>query len=280
MISEWPQSADNQVELKQKQKLKSDLSAYLNLPERIKHKDSSLPQRLGDFLVDQNLIQGINIWRNSWGFKYENGIIYIGGNEMSDEQYNYYIFRLGIDPETREPLFPKPEETDQYRFLHETSHAYQEYLINKENSNNPNQWYTKASNDEIDSNYAILWNFCFKKRQQRCGGLSTWGNVPDYNSIQNPQSQAAIRAIEDANELITMYLWNPKYFETFLDYLSGNISGYGDSELKSDNLVKISNTEKEALVSLIKEYVDEMKKNISHLESHKQSTKNRISRLF
>jgi hypothetical protein len=153
-------------------------------------------------------------------------------------------------------------------------------LTNKENPNNPNQWYTKASNDEIDSNYAILWNFCFKKRQQGGKGLSTWGNVPDYNSIQNPQSQTAIRAIEDANELVTMYLWNPKYFETFLDYLSGNISGYGDSELENDNLAKISNTEKEVLVSLIEEYVDEMKKNISHLDSLQNSSRNRISRLF
>lgn len=248
----------DKVELKQE--LKDDLSDFLSLPERIKHIDFSLPQKLGNFLVDQNLIQGIGVWTNSWGFKYENRKIYIAGDKMPDKQYTYYIFRLGIDPETREPLFPNPNETDQYRFLHETSHAYQEYLTIKENPNNPDQWYTKASNNEIDSNYAILWNFCFKKRLQGGKGLSTWGNVPDYNSIQNPQSQAAIRAIEDVNELVTMYLWHPKYFETFLDYLSGNISGYGDSELENDKLAKISKNEKEALASLIKDYVDEMKK--------------------
>jgi hypothetical protein len=268
----------DQVELKQE--LKDRLSDFLSLPERIKHKDFSLPQKLGNFLVDQNLIQGIGVWTNSWGFKYENRKIYIAGNKMPDKQYLYYIFRLGIDPETREPLFPNPNETDQYRFLHETSHAYQKYLTIKENPNNPDQWYTKASNNEIDSNYAILWNFCFKKRLQGGKGLSTWGNVPDYNSIQNPQSQAAIKAIEDVNELVTMYLWHPKYFETFLDYLSGNISGYGDSELENDNLAKISKTEKEALASLIKDYVDEMKKNIKNLDSLQNSTRNRISSFF
>ena len=63
------------------------------------------------------------------------------------------------------------------------------------------------------------------------GGLSTWGNVPDYDNISEP-SQSAIRAIEDANELITMYLWNPKYLDVFLDYISININEYDFSNLK------------------------------------------------
>jgi hypothetical protein len=256
-----PQTADYQMEAQQK--LKESLSLYLNLPERLQNQDASLPEKLGDFLVDKGLIRGVDVWKNSWGFKYEDGKVYISEKEMSEEQYQHYIFRLGIDQETQEMLFPQPEEMDQYRFLHETSHAYQEYLTNKESPGNPDQWYTKVMNNEIDSNYAILWNYCFEKRQQGDKGLSTLGNVPDYSSIQNQLSQSAVRAIEDANELVTMYLWHPQYLETFLDYISGNKNGYGDSDLDNDGLTKISNNEKENLLLLMQTYVNEMKAEIS-----------------
>ncbi len=242
--------------------LKESLHAYLSLPDRINTDKSKLPIELGDFLVDKNIIRGIDVWRNSWGFKYENNKIYIAENEMPAEQYKYYIFRLGIDPDTQEALFPKPDETDQYRFLHEVSHAYQEYLMKKESPDNPNAWYTRVLNNQIDSNYAILWLFCFKKREQNNGGFSTWGNVPDYNTVADPTSQRAVRAVEDANELVTMYLWNPNYFKAFLDYLSCAIDGYSDDDLERDGLIKLSSEEKVALSSLVEEYVNEIRNDI------------------
>lgn len=213
------------------------------------NEDHELAKQLGDFLVDQEYIKAIDIWRGSWGCKYENRKIYINDHQMPAAAYNYYIFRLGETLETQKPLFPEAgEEADQYRFLHETSHAYQEYLQAKESPDNPYRWCDRViseGNEHIDSNLSLLFKYCYKKRHDNPGkGLSTWGNVPDYNNIEDLRSQNATRAIEDANELVTMYLWHPEYLDTYLSYIAGEIPGYGEASIAEDQLIKISLAEK------------------------------------
>lgn len=245
------------------QDMREQVTAYLTLPEKrdAGNQDKNLAKVLGSFLVDQGYISGIDMWRGSWGCKYENKKIYLNEQPMPDDQYNYYIFRLGENSETGKKLFPtKGEEADQYRFLHETSHAYQEFLMDKESSDSSGAWYNKVLSNEIDSNLGLLFEYCYKKRQENpdCG-LSTWGNVPDYDNVQHLSSRNAVRAIEDANELVTMYLWHPEYLDTFLDYVSGKIPGYDDSNLKEDKLTKITEEERKSLKILLEEYITEMK---------------------
>lgn len=71
-----------------------------------------------------------------------------------------------------------------------------------------------------------------------------------------------MRAYEDVNELITMYLWHPEYIETFLEYISWNIPWYGRSSIEDDWLIKITEEEKAFLKILIGNYINEMKRNI------------------
>jgi len=241
------------------------VSGYLTLPEKSTQQDRVLPRTLWDFLVNKWLIQ--NVWINNWWwFSYHSGKkeISISRDPMPQSAYKYYVFRLGKDVRSWKNLFPQPEEMDQYRFLHETSHAYQQYLMEKESPDNAKMWYDKVQSWEIDSTFGILFLYCLTKRLTgEWSGLSTYGNVPDYNSIRDHHSQQATRAIEDANELITMYLWNPEYFETFLNYIAGDIPWYGLWNLQEDKLLMISNTEKQWLKNAIQQYIEEMKQNLS-----------------
>lgn len=241
--------------------------AKLTLPDRRNegNPDKDLAEDMWKFLADKGFINKVDMWRGSWGCKYENGTIYINEHPMPREQYEYYIFRLGKDSSTGRQLFPKEgNEADMYRYLHEASHGYQEYIKSKECPNNPEMWYTKAIGDEIESYSSLLFDFCYNKRRENPErGLSTFGNVSNYNSITDPDSQRATRANEDVNEFITMYLWNPQYLDTYLEYLSGNISGYGDLNLREGRLIKLSNREKELLKIIINKIIMEMKENIS-----------------
>lgn len=255
-----------------REELRKNIEGFLTLPERrdASNPEKELARQLGSFLVDQGYIAEIGMWKGSWGCKYGNKKISINEYPMPKQQYEYYIFRLGADATTGEQLFPdNGGETDQYRFLHETGHAYQQYRIDKESPDNPRMWYDrvlKEGKEKIISTYGLLFEFCYKKRKENKieaadvdRGLSTWGNVPDYACVQDASSQIAVRAIEDANELVTMYLWNPQYLATFLEYLSENIPGYNEQSLQNDRLIKISEEEKEALKLLVEEYIEEMK---------------------
>lgn len=255
---------------KQKEELRKNVDGFLTLPDRGDggNPDRELARELGSFLVDQGYIAGIDMWRGTWGCKYEDKKVYLNEHPMPKKQYEYYIFRIGRDAATGKQLYPENgRETDQYRFLHETSHAYQQYLMEKESPENPLMWYdrvVKEGKGKIKSIFGILFEYCFKKRTGNINkGLSTWGNVPDYNCIQDLNSQGATRALEDANELVTMYLWNPQYLDTFLEYLSGNIPGYDEQSLQKDRLLKISGEEKAALKLLVEEYIREMKREMS-----------------
>ncbi|HPL93287.1 MAG TPA: hypothetical protein PLB38_03335 [bacterium] len=241
---------------------------FLDLPERRKFEnpDFDLAQKLGVFLVKQGFITNVKVLEGSWAFKYNSGdkTIYINDIPMPIEGYHEYIFCLGQNSKTGEYLFPEPgDETSRYRFLHEVSHAYQVYLRDKETNGNKDYWCEKLINHEINSIFGLLFEYCYRKRKIHGNGigLSACGNSSVYNNVSEP-SQGLTRANEDANELITMYLWNPKYFETFLDYVSVNIPGYGEESLRRDHLIKISNTEKEGLKKVVMEYIREMKENV------------------
>lgn len=244
---------------------KYETDTYLDLPEktRTENKEKGLAKKLGQFLADKDFINQIKMWSGSWGFKYENKDIYVSEKPMPDSEYHRYIIELGKNIRG-ENLFPNQgDETDQYRFLHETSHAYQDYLIDQESPEDPNLWHDKAIKGEIDSTFAFLFKYCYQKRTNNPGkGLSTWGNVPDYNSIPDLRNQNAKRAIEDANELVTMYLWNPKYLDAYLDYLSLNINGINETDLNNDKLIKISDENKENIKEVIGWYIEEMKEKL------------------
>lgn len=255
---------------KQKEELQKNVDGFLTLPDKRGggNPDKDLAKKLGSFLVNRGYIAAIDMWIGSWGCKYGNKKISINEYPMPEKEYEYYIFRLGTDVATGKQLFPENgDETDQYRFLHETSHAYQQYLVDTESPDNPRMWYDRVLQEgtgKIKSVFGLLFEYCYKKRRENINkGLSTWGNVPDYNCVQDPSSQAAVRAIEDANELITMYLWNPQYLDTFFKYLSGNIPGYDDQSLQEDRLSKISENERDALRLIVEEYIQEMKREMS-----------------
>ncbi len=172
-------SYENKSEEEQEklEKFKKIVGNWLTLPEKAKEEnpDEDLPKKLGDFLVEKKVINKIDAWRGSWGFKYEEGTIYISENPIPENAKNYYIFRMPSElSDGREVnLFPEKEkEIDVYRFLHETSHAYQEYLMKKESPDDPGRWYGRALSEgdsKIDSNLGLLFEFCKEKREQNAG---------------------------------------------------------------------------------------------------------------
>ncbi len=64
-----------------------------------------------------------------------------------------------------------------------------------------------------------------------------------------------------------MYLWNQKYFETYIDYLSlsSNVTdkGYNERNLDEDRLIKITEREAEGIKKIVRAYVEEMKSEIN-----------------
>ena len=238
--------------------------AFLNIPTRLDpNHQNRTGRQLADFLTDRGYIKTVKLWNRSWGFGYVSNdkAIYISELDMPRERYDYFVFRLGTASQNGERLYPQPDEMDQYRFLHEVSHGYQDYAINRDGAED---WHDRALNGDINSSLSTLFSFCYQTRSENPGrGITTWGNQPDYNTISDNRSQIAIRAHEDANELVTMYLWSPEYFDTYLNYLSGNIPGYGESNLAQDGLAQLPNSKKELLKQVVLDYVDEMKRIIN-----------------
>ncbi len=274
-----------------KEEIKKKIKDLLDVPQKanIGDENKDIEKKLGFFLVDIGYIKDIKKTNEGWGFVYQssNRKIIVSKREMPHTKWEQCIFKMGINKETGENLFPTPrKETEKYRFLHEANHAYQEYLCFVENRNNPKEWYQKSLEGEIKSCYGKLFNFCFQKRAQEdenegekkmCEkGLSVWGNAPNYNykndsSIPNKASEIAVRAQEDANELITMFLWHPDYFNTYLDYLSLNHNNrevrekeITQEDLNKRGLVRISNEEKIKIKKMVFSYVEEMKKKINY----------------
>lgn len=249
--------------------LEEDVKKILQVPSKATEGDENpnLESELGVFLVKKGYIRSIEEQAHSWGFIYSSSAkkIYISREWMPKEKWEHCIFRLGMNKETNENFYPeRGEETKKYRFLHEVSHAYQELLFSKESLDDSKLWHEKALNGEINSCFSSLFNFCFQKREEETKrGLSIWGNAPQYDHLQdekipNRVSEIAVRAQEDANELVTMYIWHPEYFQSFIEHLLTS----SEKKLKEECFIKLSEKEGDYLKEIIKQYVEEMKKEI------------------
>jgi hypothetical protein len=274
----------------QKKEIRRKVEEKLNVPRKATEGDENreIEKNLGCFLVEKGYIKGLEKREEDWGFVYYSVTrkIAVSQKEMPHEKWEKCIFKMGFNEKTGENLFPSPGlETEKYRFLHEANHAYQDYLCSLECADNPQEWYERSLAGEIKSPYGELFNFCFYKRMERYEnegekerkekGISVWGNAPNYNfeegaGILNKPSEIAVRAQEDANELVTMYLWHPEYFNIYLDYLSLNHDNYQirekeltQNDLEREGLVRISKEEKDYLKEAVFSYVEEMKKNIA-----------------
>lgn len=237
------------------------LDAYLRVPERLNEfgQNNFLPY-LGKFLTEKGYIKKIDVWRGSWGFGYipNEGKILINDLPMSKNSYNYLIFRLGESSNTGEYLFPTEKETDQYRMIHEVSHAFQSYLVEKERGDET-EWLLDAVSGTSQTTFSKLVAICYKFRENSPKeGLTTFGNQVDYDRIKNPMKQLLTRSFEDANELVTLSLWHPEYFETFLKYLNLNIPNYTQANLDEDGLVRIDDITRNELKRLVINYITEM----------------------
>lgn len=271
----------------EKDKLKKKVKKKLDVPNKAIDGDENrdIESKLGDFLVEENYIKEITEREKDWGFVYYSAArqIAVSRKEMPHRKWEDCIFKMGINQKTGESLFPVPgEETEKYRFLHEANHAYQEHLCLKHFPENSELFYEKSLKKEIDCPYSQLFEFCFKKREEEeennkkkfPRGLSIWGNASQYNhegdpNIPNKVSEVAVRAQEDANELVTMFLWHPEYFATYLDYLSLNYRNneirekeITEEDLRERGLLRISKEEVAFLEEILKFYVKEMKKSL------------------
>ncbi len=253
----------------------------------------NLPERLGNFLIDTGFIQGME-YTNRWHDEYNSRSkkIFMWLHNMPENARQRFIVMLWDS-------FPLDwDETKRYTILHETSHAYQEYLYHKELSENnvwinnwsaANIWAQEVLKGTMDSTYAILWKEMYDIRMRdlwRTHGLSTFGSVENYTipdneeesdrkeekerkKRENKRSQAAIRAIEDANELVNMYLWDPTYLQNFLRYISWQLH-FSDEQIYNEWFVKITKEYANILLELIWNYVEEMMKTISKHEDSKE----------
>jgi|GEM_PF-1467497 len=271
-----------------KEKLKNKIKEELSVPRKAIEGDENkeIEKYLGLFLVEKGYIEEIETRDEDWGFVYHSVTrsIAISEKEMPHTKWEKCIFKMGINKKTEENLFPNPGvETKRYRFLHEASHGYQEYLCHKESPEDAKLWHGKSLEGEINSFYSKIFNFCFHKRaeendnkgekKEKERGLSIWGNVSKYSvesgEILNKNSEIAVRAQEDANELITMFLWHPEYLDNYLDYLSLNYENHQVRErestredLEKRGLLQISKEDAGYLREVIASYVGEMKNEI------------------
>jgi hypothetical protein len=257
---------DAEVPVGKNESLQITIDKYLDIPERINlQKTNNLGKEIALFLARKGKIENVKTWRGSWGFKWESKekAIYRSERPMPPEMYDKYVILLGKDEKSGEPLWPQPSEIDKYRFLHEVGHAYQDYQIEKDGSGE--RWYDRAVKGEIDSYFGILFGYCYDLRTKNSGkGLSTWGSQSDYSNLDLMQRNA-VGALEDVNELATMYLWHPKYFETHMKYLAQEIPGYGRESLDRDNLTPINSDIKDLLIEAVTGYMAEAKESIADL---------------
>lgn len=238
-------------------------------------------KRLYSKVIEKRFFTQLIPWRNSYGMGYKDGAIYLNENPMEYSLYKHYVFN---DPQNLKPSY---EKWDNYRFVHELSHSYQGMQMDKDistlsslNMQDINGWaYNmrilgqdrvnlterefRASYGDIEiSNYAKLFGYCYYLREKYKHladhrYLTTFANQLDYRS-ESQEVRYHLGAIEDANELVTMFLWNPNYFMSYMNYLSGEIPNYNRYK-QVDNLITISLAEKNKIIDLVREYVKEMK---------------------
>ncbi len=252
-----------------KEGLVKTVTEFLTLPKRaeIENKNGELPKDLGNFLIETGDIKDVVIDNETWEFKYncQEKTISISQEEMPANIWRDFVFRkqTTLKSGASESLFPmhpmyngnsQKNDLEIYRFLQQTVNAYQGYLKNKESSVSTQQ----------HSPYSNLFTFCYSKRKTIAEkisvvrGLSTWGSIQNDENIQNQ----SIRALKDVNELITIYLWNPQYFDSYIDYLNTNQT----LQLYKKHLVKIDDYEAKYIKENTVMLITDMKKDINNYD--------------
>lgn len=232
--------------LKNETELIEKTQTYLTLPERalLDNPHPNLGQELGSFLIEKNFIEGLDTKENGWEFEYdfENKKILIPEEKISSEEWKSFFFRKQTvlsDDESYSlfPMYPlyteQKDEIEKYCFLQSVVQAYQENL------------------DKRILDFKNFFDFCLEKREEgkHLKGLTSFGNTKPHKISG---------ALKDANELVTMYIWHPKYFETYAEYLIKNRESFGKNKL-----VKISQEESENLKNFVQIYVENMKEEIN-----------------
>lgn len=258
--------------------LKEFFNINFEMPERLQNEDTGLVSDMRNFLIDTGYIKSVASWDNSWGFAYvsDKKCIEFPTIPISENNYNYYIFRLGFFPDGSS-FFPGKDEVDTYRFNHEVGHAFQSYLMDKEAGGYVNWINSKIITNTLETPFSRLFRFCYKKRSEYSRysedgltsvklGLTTWGNE-SYDEMWDPENSYDINVLhqnvygvaEDSNDLVNMALWHPEYINMYLKYLSLEIPGYGRSSVENDKLVPLSVEEARELSNLIKGYISKVK---------------------
>lgn len=265
------------------EELGGDVQKWLILPERVglENQQVNLGQNLGVFVVQKGYITQLQEKEDNedtrFDYDNESKSILIPKDKVSLNYWRDNFFRMQtlLSDEKKHPLFPMhplysenrdQDEISTYMFLNTTVKAYQEYLKDKEsvrNDINPNEYYEKIIKGEVKETPTFnLYRICYEKREidtQR--GLSIPGSSEECVSeeIEDRKKEIEIRALEDFSHLVTMYLWNPKYCQGFIDYLP---------EREKANLgakvFKISTEEAEVLKNLLFDYTEQMKEEINY----------------
>jgi hypothetical protein len=242
-----------------------EIQFHLTLPERISDKNHQpdLGKKLGEFLVQEDFT-----------LDFENE------EEMTLEYWRDYFFRrqITLPDGTTESFFPmhplyqpgeETNEIDTYMHLKKVISAYREYVLKAEimeECMSLEDYYKLALLGETESTIFVeLFRFCYEKRERgEYRGLSIPGSSEEYDNekneeIVNLEAELLTRTLEDMDELITMYLWNPQFFEGFINYLPTKEKG----NLRKKLLI-IEDEEVKVLKALVFSYVEEMKERIGY----------------
>lgn len=200
-----------------------------------------------------------------------NNTIYLNELPMPRTFYNSHIYQDSGN------LAPTLERIDHYRFIHESGHAYQNIQMHADFRNpkmieagatTEETWerLMELSKEELKaadlydslSDYGKLYHFAYHLRLSKGinnnNNLSTFASQPDYARYSEVEKRK-LAACEDANELVTMFLWNPKYFTNYLALLKSN----NYSAFKSQGrLTTISEAEEAELFEIVLTYIQNL----------------------
>ena len=213
----------------------------------------------------------------SYGQMYapENNTIYLNELPMPISFYNNHIYQDSRN------LAPSLEKIDHYRFIHESSHAYQNIQMHQDFLNpkmietgvtNVDRWEGLLENSKAEleaadlydslSDYGKLYHYAYHLRLSRGennqNNLSTFASQPDYSGYSGVERRR-LAACEDANELVTMFLWNPWYFTSYLALLKDNHAN--SLQFKSQaRLTTITEAEEGQLFEIVLTYIQNLNK--------------------
>ena len=255
-------------ELENTETLINQVQSYLRTPNRIaeierESDDLNLGQELGSFLINKGCLKKISLIETDDeeflpNYDINEKTIMLNKKTMSVNHWRDYIYRKQTFLKEGEsyslfpmhPMYnPDEDETKKYLFLNATVQAYREH-IKKEGLSKP---------------LTSLIEICYQKRKLSTEkdlprkaytrGFSLRGSHPQYFN-EHKEEEYISRALIDVDELITMYIWNPKFFEGYINYLSSK-----PKEIlykKKLCLIKDSQ-EAEEIKSLVNLYIEQMK---------------------